>query len=103
MKIIFAENLLVLRKEHNLSQEGLANQLFVTRQTISKWELGEVTPDLNKIQSIAEFFDLPVENLLFGDSIRNIEDPLIKESVINQEWNGKRLWQEWQMKPINNF
>ena len=42
----FGEQLLNLRKSNNLSQEELANKIGVTRQTISKWELNETTPDL---------------------------------------------------------
>lgn len=38
--------ILILRKQNNLSQEELAEKVGVSRQTISKWELGETSPDL---------------------------------------------------------
>lgn len=41
----FNEKLVMLRKQNNLSQEQLAEQLNVARQTVSKWELGETTPE----------------------------------------------------------
>ncbi len=44
MDIHFRNQLTALRKGHHLSQEQLAEQLSVTRQTISKWELGTATP-----------------------------------------------------------
>lgn len=44
MKI--GNKILDLRKEHNMSQEQLAERMGVARQTISKWELGETSPDL---------------------------------------------------------
>ena len=60
------ERLLKLRKEKNLSQEELANVLDVSRQTISKWEIGESTPDFDKIIPLCEFFDITSDELLTG-------------------------------------
>ena len=40
--------ILKYRKKHNLSQEQLAKEIVVSRQTISKWELNETTPDLKQ-------------------------------------------------------
>ena len=45
----FGNRLYELRKQKGLSQEELANRLDVTRQTISKWELGDSTPDMDKL------------------------------------------------------
>lgn len=92
MKIIFSDNLLALRQEKNLSQEELGNDLFVTRQSISKWESGEVTPDLNKIQMIADYFNVPVEELLFGKDIYNLKSD-----------KSHDLFDEDNERPINNF
>lgn len=50
MKLIFSQQLVKLRKENHFSQDNLAEKLFIIRQTISKWERGEVTPDLAKIE-----------------------------------------------------
>ena len=47
-------NIRRLRKEAGLTQEELAQKLFVTRQTISLWELGKVHPDLETLQKLAE-------------------------------------------------
>lgn len=58
------EKIYNLRKEHNLSQEELADKLNVSRQTISKWELGESTPDFDKIVPICELFNISTEELL---------------------------------------
>ena len=46
----FNEKLVNLRKKHNLSQEQVAEKLGVARQTISKWELGETTPEMRARQ-----------------------------------------------------
>ena len=45
----FSEKLTALRKNRGLSQEMLAEKIGVSRQAVSKWELGETTPDLNKM------------------------------------------------------
>ncbi len=44
----FNKKLIKLKKSARLSQEELGNRLDVTRQTVSKWELGETTPEMNK-------------------------------------------------------
>ena len=60
------ERLYNLRKEKNMSQEDLANVLDVSRQTVSKWETGESTPDFNKICSLCEYFGITSDELLSG-------------------------------------
>ena len=47
------KKLFELRKSKHLSQEQVAEQLHVTRQTVSNWELGETTPDLNQAKELA--------------------------------------------------
>ncbi|MGT2907592.1 helix-turn-helix domain-containing protein [Streptococcus dentiloxodontae] len=59
--------LVKLRKEKNLSQEELAEKLYVSRQTISNWERGKTYPDINSILLIATFFDVTLDNLIKGD------------------------------------
>ena len=61
-----SERLYNLRKERNLSQEELANVLGVSRQTISKWETGESTPDFDKIVPLCNFYGITSDELLSG-------------------------------------
>ena len=61
-----SERLFNLRKEKNLSQEELANVLGVSRQTISKWETGESTPDFDKIIPLCEFYGITSDELISG-------------------------------------
>lgn len=72
------EKLFELRKEKNLSQEEVADKLNVTRQTISKWETNQSTPDFDKIIPICELFEISTEELLTGNN---------KEEKRNQEQN----------------
>ena len=59
-------NIRRLRKEAGLTQEELAQKLFVTRQTISLWELGKVHPDLETLQKLAEQFQVDLLQVLYG-------------------------------------
>lgn len=58
------EKIYELRKRQNLSQEELGDKLNVSRQTISKWERNESTPDLDKIVPLCDLFNLSVDELL---------------------------------------
>lgn len=60
-------NLRYLRKRDKLTQEELADQLGVSRQSVSKWETGEAYPDTDKLIAICDFFGISVDSLLRGD------------------------------------
>ena len=60
----FGNKLYELRKEKGLSQEELASRLEVTRQTVSKWELGDSTPDLDKLVLLSELFEISLDELV---------------------------------------
>ena len=59
------EKLIKLRKEHNLSQEQLADELGVSRQAVSKWERGEASPDTDNLIALARIYDTSLDSLLF--------------------------------------
>ena len=80
----FKENLRKIRKENNLSQEQLADELGVSRQAISKWESGVAYPEMDKIIALCDKFNLNIDDLLHND---------IKE--VNNEKESK--------KSINNY
>ena len=60
-----------LRKKENLSQEKLAEKLGVTRQTISKWELGETAPDILQAKKLSKIFNVSLDELTDND-IKNV-------------------------------
>lgn len=60
----FAEKLIAIRRAHHLTQEQLAAKLFVTRQAISRWERGEVTPGIDMMKLIAAVTGEPLSHLL---------------------------------------
>ena len=53
--------ILELRKKNNLSQEALAEKIGVTRQTISKWELGETSPDIKQAKELSKVFNVSLD------------------------------------------
>lgn len=83
------ERLTCLRKKLNLSQEEVADKLNVTRQTVSKWELDQSTPDFDKIIPICKLYNITSEELLTGrepDSVsENQEYNLMTEEEINKK------------------
>ena len=62
----FSSKLYELRKTKGLSQEELANKLNVSRQTVSKWELGDSTPDMEKLTAISDLFEISLDELVLG-------------------------------------
>lgn len=63
---MLSENIKTLRKQKGYSQETLAAQLHVVRQTVSKWEKGLSVPDAEMLNRMAELFEVPVSALLGG-------------------------------------
>lgn len=94
----FNNKLYELRKKKGLSQEELANRLNVSRQTVSKWELGDSTPDMEKLIAMSDLFEVSLDELILNKK----PDPApeqqpvkpdlysdIKEKVLTEE-NGKK-------------
>ncbi len=61
---MLAERIYTLRKQHALSQEQLAEALGVSRQTVSKWENGTATPELEKLRALARCFGVTLDELV---------------------------------------
>ena len=61
---MFSQNLQKLRSEKNLSQEQLADKIGVSRQTISAWESGKASPELDKITAISKLFSVSIDELV---------------------------------------
>lgn len=79
------EKIYNLRKNKNISQEALANILNVSRQTISKWELGESNPDFDKIVPLCDYFSISTDELLRG------ENPYLEREIVFEKKKNKAL------------
>lgn len=75
-----ADNLKKIRKEHNLSQEQLAEKLGVSRQSVSKWESNLAYPEMDKVLQLCKLFNLNIDELLNQD-IKEVSDN--KQAKIN--------------------
>ena len=60
----FQKRLYGLRKQKGLSQDELGGELGVSRQTISKWESGETTPEMEKLVKISDYFGVSLDSLV---------------------------------------
>lgn len=77
-----------LRKENSLTQDDLASKLMVTRQVISKWELGNSLPSIDLIIELSKLFNTPIEEILCLNDDSRIE---IDESNIFKGHNRKYI------------
>lgn len=79
----FSENLKKIRKDNNLSQEQLADELGVSRQAISKWESSAAYPEMDKIITLCDRFNLNIDDLLHKD-IREVKGEEESKKNINK-------------------
>lgn len=80
-----AEKIIALRKEHNLSQGDLAEKLGVSRQSVSKWETGASTPDLDKMIFLADFFGITLDELVKGETLSEKKEQQADRTVCSGE------------------
>ena len=74
----FADKLIYLRRQNRCSQESLAEELNVSRQTISKWELGTSQPSMDMIVVLSDHFHVSTDYLLREDTPLEDSDALAK-------------------------
>ena len=84
----FSEKLMSLRKTKGMSQEDLAIKLNITRQTVSKWELDQTVPDMNKLIELSKIFEISLDELINDIEIAN-SGSTYKESAV--EKNNKKI------------
>lgn len=77
---MLGDKILKLRKKHDFSQEQLGEQINVTRQTISNWELNETTPNPEQLKLLSKSLNISIDELL-DNEIKNI----LEEKVSNRE------------------
>ncbi|MCI5891914.1 MAG: helix-turn-helix domain-containing protein, partial [Clostridiales bacterium] len=77
----FNEKLQELRKNKGLTQEELAENLFVSRTAVSKWESGRGYPSIDSLKEIANYFSVTIDELLSGEKIISIAEKENKSNI----------------------
>lgn len=103
--MIFADKLIELRKKSGWSQEELAEQMQVTRQSVSKWEGAQSIPDLEKIIRLSELFGVSTDYLLKDDiepekGIRSVEEISNLRHISMEEANAFLHGKSQTAKPM---
>lgn len=81
----FGEKLKKLRKDNNLTQEQLAEKLYVTRTAVSKWETDKGFPAIDSLKLISDLFGISVDALISDDDVKNkrlLEEKISKKFYI---------------------
>ncbi|GLB47337.1 hypothetical protein WR164_13160 [Philodulcilactobacillus myokoensis] len=73
------------REKHSMTQNELARELNVSRQAISKWELGTAYPDIERLIQISDFFNVSLDSLIKGDQN-------LKQSIIIDDHSSSDFW-----------
>lgn len=85
----FGEQLRKAREEKGMTQQTLAEQLFVTRQAVSKWECGERYPDLPTTKKISEALDVSLDDLLSGKDMNKVIE---RNSIVDNNLAEKLIF-----------
>ena len=91
---MLGEKIQKLRKDKVMSQEELASQISVSRQAISKWELGESVPDTENIIQLCRTFCVSADYLLIDEIESNMDIPVVRENsdMLKKKYNRLLLW-----------
>ena len=95
----FGDNLKLIRKNKNMSQEELAEKVNVTRQSVSKWENGEAYPEMNNILELCKIFNCKINDLVHTDmsDITSLDEEIVMKVV---KFNEKK---QNQVKTLSNI
>ncbi|MGN0026173.1 MAG: helix-turn-helix domain-containing protein, partial [Clostridium sp.] len=77
----FNEKLKELRKQHNMTQEQLAERLYVSRTAISKWESGKGYPNIESLKNISKTFSFSIDELLSNNELLQFAESENKSNI----------------------
>lgn len=77
----FHEKLQELRKNRELTQEELAEAIFVSRAAVSKWESGRGYPNIDSLKELSAFFEVTIDDLLSSETLLSIADKENKSNI----------------------
>ena len=84
-----------LREEKKISQQQLADELFIDRSLISKWENGNLAPDIKYIKNLCKIFNVKIEEMIYGEKSNNNNESILKNNMfdflLKQDSKYKRI------------
>ena len=89
----FNDRLADLRRRKGLSQEQLGYELGVSRQTVSKWELGQSYPDFQKLVLLSDYYEMSLDELVKGVDVGDVRastSPRSRSPRSTRTWRGRR-------------
>ena len=90
-----------LRKEKNLTQDELGEQIGVTNKTVSRWENGNYLPPVEMLQILSEFYDVSINEILNGERINDCNYKNISEENVKSALNRSNAIIRKQKKIMN--
>lgn len=101
----FSTQLKKLRTVKNLSQDALSEQLFISRQSISKWENGDATPDLENLIKLAEVLEVSLDELVKGKTPEKIVERVVEKVESKSPMNFWEFLADywWLVFPVGAF
>ena len=96
----FNERLIDLRRKRGLSQEQLGYELGVSRQTVSKWELGQSYPDFQRLVLLSDYYEMSLDELVKGVDVGDVRSLNESEKQISSIYSdlergkeaARRVW-----------
>ncbi len=96
----FNERLIDLRRKRGLSQEQLGYELGVSRQTVSKWELGQSYPDFQRLVLLSDYYEMSMDELVKGVDVGDVRSLNESEKQISSIYSdlergkeaARRVW-----------
>lgn len=99
----FNEKLIELRKSKGLSQDELGNELGVSRQTISKWELAQSYPDFQRLVLISDYFGLSLDALVKDIDVQDVRSKNLSEKQLSSIYEDISSTKSTTNRVINIF
>lgn len=99
----FNEKIIELRKKAGLSQEELGQQVGVSRQTVSKWELGQSYPDFQRLVSLSDYFGISMDALVKDIDVTDVRNKNNSEKQLEEMYLDLQKFKKTADAVINGF
>lgn len=88
----FGEKLYTLRKKNGLSQQAVAEVLQVSRQSISRWEVGSSVPTMENLRLLSQLYGVPVDYLIHTEGDQAVRIEKVNMDHKKKKWKNRMIW-----------